>query len=342
MRVSPVSESGITGLKDCGATQVNPLILKILILTLAVASALLLALWAAPSALAHGGIDAGQEPWTAWNTNPLPTILVLLAAYVYINGLYNWDRPTHPVNNWQKASFFFGLFLVFFALQSPLDPISDHLLSFHQAQHFILRMVAPMFILLGAPLTPMLRGMPTWARQGIIRPAARNHYVRQVYRLLTNPIFTIFFFLGSLYLWQVPGAFNLALRNDEVHALMHLTMSASGFLFWWVVIDPPPHRSRLHYGLRVLYLGLIVIPNTLLGAAITFSSQPGEHMYKAYEEVLQPYGLEWHIDQQLGGLMLWVPGDMMSIVAAGIVMIMWYQREEGQHRILASEAARGK
>ena len=65
----------------------------------------------------------------------------------------------------------FGLFLVFFALQSPLDPLSDHLLSFHQVQHFILRMVAPMLILLGAPLTPMLRGLPGWARQGVIPPA---------------------------------------------------------------------------------------------------------------------------------------------------------------------------
>ena len=298
-------------------------------MAVALAAVLAVASWLSGSAQAHGGIDAGQEPWTAWNTNPLPTILVLLAAYVYLNGLNNWDRPSHPVNNWQKASFLFGLFLVFFALQSPLDPISDHLLSFHQAQHFILRMVAPMFILLGAPLTPMLRGLPAWARQGIVRPMARNHYVRQVYRLLTNPIFTIFFFLGSLYLWQFPGAFNLALRNDEVHALMHLTMSASGFLFWWVVIDPPPHRSRLHYGLRVLYLGLIVLPNTLLGAAITFSDGL---IYSAYAEVTQPYGLSLATDQQLGGLMLWVPGDMMSIVAAGIVMVMWYQREEGQHR----------
>ena len=302
--------------------------LRWLLIALAIGAVIPMALWAAPSAAAHGGIDAGQEPWTAWNTNPLPTILVLLAAYVYINGLYNWERPSYPVNNWQKASFFFGLFLVFFALQSPMDPISDHLLFFHQAQHFILRMVAPMFILLGAPLTPMLRGMPGWVRQGVIRPMAKNHYVRQLYRLLTNPIFTVFFFLGSLYLWQFPGAFNLALRNDEVHALMHLTMSVSGFLFWWVIIDPPPHRSRLHYGLRVLYLGLIVLPNTLLGAAITFSDGL---IYSAYADVAQPYGLSLMTDQQLGGLMLWVPGDMMSIVASGIVMIMWYQKEEGQN-----------
>ena len=313
---------------------------RVLLFSLALVAVAAAVSWAAGAAGAHGGIDAGQEPWTAWNTNPLPTIIVLIAAYIYINGLNNWERPSHPVNNWQKASFFFGLFLVFFALQSPLDPISDHLLSFHQVQHFILRMVAPMFILLGAPLTPMLRGLPGWARQGIVRPMARNHYVRQIYNVLTNPIFAIFFFMGSLYLWQFPGAFNLALRNDEVHALMHLTMSVSGFLFWWVVIDPPPHRSRLHYGLRVLYLGLIVLPNTLLGAAITFSSEPGKHLYEAYAEVVQPYGLELHIDQQLGGLMLWVPGDMMSIVAAGIVMVMWYQREEAANRVEAQARAR--
>ncbi len=307
---------------------------------LGVAAVLPWALAASP-ALAHGGIDSGQEPWTAWNTNPLPTILLLLAGYVYLNGLNNprrpyrsqeaarspW-RPSHPVNNWQKASFFFGLFLMFIALQSPLDPLSDHLLSFHQLQHFVLRMLAPMFVLLGAPLTPMLRGLPPWALQRIVRPAARNYYVRRVYRLLTNPIFTIGLFLGSLYLWQFPGAFNLALRSDAIHAIMHLTMSGSGFLFWWVIIDPKPHRSRLHYGLRVLYLGLIVLPNTVLGAAITFS---GDLLYTGYAEVTQPFGISLATDQQLGGLMLWVPGDMMSIVAAGIVMIMWYQREEAEN-----------
>jgi cytochrome c oxidase assembly factor CtaG len=130
-------------------------------------------------------------------------------------------------------------------------------------------------------------------------------------------------------LWQFPGAFNLALRHDAIHALMHLTMSASGFLFWWVVIDPKPHRSRLHYGLRVLYLGLIILPNTVLGAAITFSNSI---IYSAYADVRQPYDISLLTDQQLGGLMLWVPGDMMSVLAAGVVMIMWYQREEAENQ----------
>ena len=222
-------------------------------------------LLAAPAAMAHGGIESGQSPWTAWNTNPLPTILLLVAAYFYMNGLANWDRPSHPVNNWQKLSFFSGLFLIFIALQSPVDPIADHMLSVHQVQHFLLRMMAPLLILLGAPLTPMLRGLPPWALKRIVKPLVRHPRVRRAYFWLTNPIVTTGLFMGSLYLWQFPGAFNLALQNDVVHALMHLTMSGSGFLFWWIVIDPKPHHSRLHYGLRVLYLGLIILPNTILG-----------------------------------------------------------------------------
>ena len=110
---------------------------------------------------------------------------------------------------------------------------------------------------------------------------------------------------------------------------MHGTMLISGFLFWWIVVDPKPHRSRLHYGLRVLYLGLIVLPNTLLGAAITFQERL---IYSAYQELPRPWeGFSYISDQRLGGLTLWVPGDMMCIIGAGIVMFMWYQREMEQN-----------
>ena len=106
---------------------------------------------------------------------------------------------------------------------------------------------------------------------------------------------------------------------------MHSNMLFSGFLFWWLVIDPKPHRSRLHYGVRVLYLGLIVIPNTLLGAGITFNTNL---IYDAYYDHPQPFTIPPLIDQQVGGLLLWMVGDMMSILIAGVVMILWYRQEQ--------------
>ncbi|MFQ6028750.1 MAG: cytochrome c oxidase assembly protein [Dehalococcoidia bacterium] len=286
-----------------------------------------------PIAHAHGGIAPGQSLWTAWNTNPLPSLGIFLAAYLYVNGLGKWVRPSHPPSAWQKLSFFSGLLVIFLALQSPIDPLAEHYFSIHQVQHLLLRMLGPLLVLLGAPLTPMLRGLPLWVLQGAVRPVVGSYRVRRAYERLTNPVFTTLLFLSVLYLWQVPAAHNLAVRNDYVHGAMHFTMLFSGFLFWWLVIDPKPHRSRLHYGLRVLYLGLIVIPNTLLGASITFS---GGLLYEAYAEVEQPFALDGLIDQQLGGLFLWAVGDMMSILAAGIVMIMWYQKEEERERMDAA------
>ncbi len=278
-------------------------------------------------ASAHQGIPPGQTPATAWGfiTNPVPSLFLLAAVYLYVNGLNNWPNPTHRVNAWQKACFFAGILVLFAALQSPIEPLAEHYFSVHQVQHLLVRMVGPLLILLGAPLTPMLRGMPTWVRQNIVRHLVRSRLARWVYGKATNPVFTTVTFLALLFFWQAPGPHDLAVHNDWVHELMHGTMLTSGFLFWWIVIDPKPHRSRLHYGLRVLYLGLIVLPNTLLGAGITF--QEGL-IYSAYQELPRPWEGFSHLDdQRFGGLILWVPGDMMSILSAGIVMFMWYQRE---------------
>jgi putative membrane protein len=263
----------------------------------------------------------------AWNANPLPSLALFMVAYLYINGLSRWPQPSHPISRWQQFSFFAGLLAIFLALQSPIDPLAGHQFSFHQLQHLLLRMVGPLLVLGGAPLTPMLRGLPQWALMGIVRPVVRDRTVRKSYNWLTNPVVTSFIFLGALYLWQVPDLHDVAVRHDSVHELMHLTMLLSGFLFWWVVIDPRPHRSRLHYGLRVLYLGLIVIPNTVLGAGIVFNENL---LYDSYYDFPQPLSITPLTDQQIGGLLLWVIGDMMSILAAGVVMIMWYQREQAQ------------
>ena len=300
------------------------------ILLIVPALVLLQLLWTVPEVHANGGIKAGENLFYAWNWNPLPTLLLLLAAYVYLNGLSNWTRPSHPINKWQRASFFAGLFMIFIALQSPVANLAEHMLSFHQLQHFLLRMAAPLLVLLGAPLTPMLRGLPPWILQGVVRPTVRHPLARAIYEKLTNPVISVSIFMGVLYLWQFPGGFNLALRNEFVHAFMHMTLMSSGFIFYWAVIDPAPRRSRVHYGVRVLYLGLIVLPNTLLGAVITFSRGI---IYSGYEDVYQPFGMSLMTDQQIGGLLLWVPGDMMSILVAGIVMIMWYEREEGGKRV---------
>ncbi|MCH7606695.1 MAG: cytochrome c oxidase assembly protein, partial [Chloroflexi bacterium] len=97
----------------------------------------------ASTVYAHRGIEEAQNPLLVWNTNPIPTLGLFLAAYLYLNGLSHWERPSHPVNRWQRVSFFAGLFALFLALQSPIEPLAEHMLSFHQVQHLLLRMIGP-------------------------------------------------------------------------------------------------------------------------------------------------------------------------------------------------------
>jgi len=278
---------------------------------------------------AHGGVDSGQNVATAWNWEPTVPLGLLLAGALYVAGLRNWESPSHPINAWQRVSFFAGLGVIFLALQSPLDPLSDHLFLAHQVQHLVLRMIGPPLILLGAPLTPLLRGLPTAARQRVVRPLAGNAVIRRLYAFLTHPMVAAVLFLGTLFFWQGQGPHNLSLRNDGVHYLMHLTMLFTGILFWWVIIDLKPHRARMPYVARALYLGFQIFPNTLLGAIVTFS--PGV-LYSAYGDVERLWGLSLLADQAIGGTILWIPGDMMFLIAAGIMVGLWFRQEEEKGR----------
>ncbi len=282
-----------------------------------------------PPAHAHGGVDSGQSVGAAWNWEPTVPLGILLAGALYVAGLRNWKNPSHPVNSWRRVSFFAGLGAILLALQSPLDPLSDHLFLAHQVQHLLLRMVGPPLILLGAPLTPLLRGLPVAARQQVVRPLAGNPALRRLYAFLTHPMVAALLFLGTLFFWQGQGPHNLSLRNDIVHYLMHLSMLFSGILFWWVIIDPKPHRSRMPYVARALYLGFQIFPNTLLGAIVTFS--PGV-LYTAYGEVERLWGISLMADQAIGGTILWIPGDMMFLIAAGIMVGLWLRQEEEKGR----------
>ena len=264
---------------------------------------------------------------TRWNYDPDVWLLSLLAVLVYRRGVNSRPRPSHPVGPWRQASFYAGVAVVFLALESPLDTLADYSFLVHQVQHVLLRMVGPALILLGAPLTPLLRGLPRPVLKGVVAPLVSDPWMRALYNFLTRPSVALVLFLGTLYLWQVPGPHNASVRSDLVHYAMHTSMLVGALLFWWVVIDPRPHRSPLGFGRRVLFIALATPPNTLLGAVIAFSRRM---LYDAYDYgAIRPFwSLSPLYDQQAGALVLWIAGDMMMALALVVVMAVWFRREE--------------
>ncbi|MBI4219478.1 MAG: cytochrome c oxidase assembly protein [Chloroflexi bacterium] len=277
---------------------------------------------------AHAGPHATTgNPWLMWTFDPIGILGPLVFSYLYFNGLRKWPYGSHPVRTWQRVSFALGQLLLFVSLVSPIDPLADQYFFMHQIQHLLLRVAAPVLILLGAPLTPVLRGLPEGALQEIVKPVAGSKRMRRFYRLITHPLVALGFFIGALWVWQAEPLQNLVVRNTGVHLLMHFTMFSSAMLYWWLVIDPMPHRSRVHYGLRVLYVAITIVPNTVLGAMLVFAKVP---LYAAYGEAGHIWPVSALNDQVIGGLILWLPPEMMSVTVAGIIFVMWFMHEERQ------------
>lgn len=275
-------------------------------------------------ALAHVEHGAAGAAVAGWHFTPDIVLLALLAVALYVAGLRRLrGRETLP-SPWRSASFLGGVALVFFALESPLDSLSEHLFFIHQIQHFLLHSIGPMLVMLAAPQGPLLTGSPRALRHYLIGPVMANGPVRVVFRAVSRPTAATLLFVGSLYLWQWPVLHDLAVRNDAVHYAMHVSMLVAGLVFFWCVFDVRPAPLGARYGARVTMLWVAVVGNILLGAVTTLKR---DVLYTAYDAFGRLWGFAGLADEQLGGLIIWIPPSMMCLVALLVVIHKWSAHE---------------
>ena len=225
--------------------------------------------------------------------------------------------------------FYAGLATVFLALASPLDHLSGELFLAHMVQHLLLLLVAPPLILLSAPMIPVLRGVPRPLRRAAVIPVAKFPPVRRSLRLLTRPLIAWSLFVSMVLLWHMPAAYGAALTNAWVHAIEHLSFSTAAFLFWWNVVDPIPLRPNLTLIARVPYVFLASVPNFVLSAFITFSTGV---LYPYYIGRTDAYGLDVLDDQEIGGVIMWIPGAFILLGTLLLVLVFVVRTEERTQR----------
>jgi putative membrane protein len=273
-------------------------------------------------AFAHVG-EAGATG-VGWHLTPDVVLLTLLVVALYLGGLLRLrGRATFP-SAWRSASFLGGVGLVFLALQSPLDSLSEHLFFMHQIQHFLLHSAASMLVMLAAPQGPLLAGSPRALRHFVIGPIMGNGPVRAIFRVISRPVGATLLFVGSLYVWEWPAFHDLAVRDDAVHYAMHVSMLVAGLVFFWCVFDVRPAPLGARYGARVTMLWAAVVGNILLGAVTTLKR---DVLYTAYDGFGRLWGFGALADEQLGGLIIWIPPSMMCLVALFVVIRKWSMHE---------------
>lgn len=276
-------------------------------------------------AFAHGGDDiTAQTAWSAWRLTPGVVIPAALAGAIYIAGMIRRAAAAER-QDWIRSGFFLaGLASIFLALQSPIDPIAERLFWVHQVQHLLLRMLGPMLIALAWPEAVFIAGLPVSFRRRVLSPVISNGGVRGVVFVLAHPVVATTTFIAALYVWEYPRFHNAALVNESIHDLMHATMLIAGVIFWQRIFERRSAPHGLTYGARLMMLWLATLSNIALGSYTTLKTSV---LYTAYEAHERLYALPALSDEQIGGIIIWIPSSMMCLVAI-LIVIHWWGRKE--------------
>jgi cytochrome c oxidase assembly factor CtaG len=277
-----------------------------------------IALVTASPALAHGAAEADHFGWSfePWALVPLGLCLLLyLAGIARLLRRADKSRSTLIRN---AALFLTGWLVLAGATMSPLHEGGEHSFTLHMIEHELIMLVAAPLMALSRPLGVMIWSLPAagrvglsgWARQGVL------HWI---WRQATSPLTATLVQIGVIWLWHAPGPFELALRHEGWHVVQHLCFLLSALLFWWAMVFG--RAGRRGYGLSAFYLFITSLAEGGLGALMTFSASPWYADYAAMGMGL--IGLSPEQDQQLAGLIMWIPGGMIHAGAAIVMMIRW-------------------
>ena len=221
-------------------------------------------------------------------------------------------------SGWRLTTYLVGCFLVALALLSPLEVLSGQLFFMHMIQHLFLVMCAPPLLLMANPFPVLLWGMPSGIRRWVGSGFCRHASFRRALVLLTRPGLVWLYFVVLYVGWHDPAAYDAALRSDIIHDIEHLSFFVASLLYWWHVTAAGPRvHAGFHYGWRIAYLLVTVPVNMLIGIVITFARQP---IYHYYTEVPRPWNLSVMEDQMLGGVIMWIPGSMMLLIAVLVIV----------------------
>lgn len=243
------------------------------------------------------------------------------SAVLYFIGLRRMRAAGERVNGWRTASFLIGVGGIYAVMQTHIDYYSQHMFWIHRAQHLVLHHVGAFLVVLAVPQPIIARGLPASLLNKVLVPLWRHPLVRIPYRTVQYPAVAAILFVGLIFFWLTPSVHFAAMLSAPRYELMNLSMVVDGLLFWWLVVDPrPKEQGGMGYGARIIMVWAIMFPQIVLGAYISLSSGI---IYDVYSICGRAWPLSPIVDQQVGGLITWIPSSMMSVVGMLLVLRMW-------------------
>lgn len=266
---------------------------------------------------------------TPYQFSPVIVGVTVVVLALYIRGARAAAQQQLPVGFGRHLAFFAGLTLCYAVLHTRFDYYAQYMFFMHRLQHLVLHHLGAFLIALSAPWSVLALGVPVGIRERGLRPLLCNPMARGLYRVLQHPVVAPTLFVGLIYFWLTPSVHFDAMLNLRLYHLMNASMLVDGILFWWLMLNPSVQHAavRLGYGRRILILVLITLPQVVLGAYIALSKQ---ELFDIYALCGRAWPVPPEVDQQLGGLLTWIPAAMMSVLGILVVLRMLLHQEQAQ------------
>ncbi|MFN7138970.1 MAG: cytochrome c oxidase assembly protein [Limisphaerales bacterium] len=290
-----------------------------------------LLLFAIPSsALAHAGpVDLEKSIWLKWNLDWHLLVSLSIAIVLFSSGVRTiWERNGRGrgILVRQTWTFALGMFALFVALVSPLDALSAELSSAHMVQHMILMNVAAPLLVMSSPALAFSWALPQKRRLQVSSLLHTFNSWRPQWYRLWQPVFLWLTYGLTLWVWHLPALYQAALRNQGVHELQHICFFVVSCVFWRVLLDPLK-RLKLNRAWGIFYLFATSLHATLLGVFMALSPKV---WYPDYEATVASWNFSAIEDQQLAGLIMWMPACAVYALVAAFLFATWLQEPEQQ------------
>ena len=278
--------------------------------------------------------SVSQAVLRSWSIPPAATFAIALSAVIYLRGWWLLRRAGSPnILPWRAVTFLLGLLSLWIALASPMDVFNSFVLTAHMLQHMMLMIVVPPLLLLGAPLVPMVRGLPIFAAREFAGPFLNWSVAKRVGTAITNPVFALLLMGVTMFAWHTPVLYELALRSSAWHQTEHACFLFASLIFWWPVVQPWPSRAQWPRWAMVPYLLIADLQNTALCAILAFSDHA---LYPSYSAVPRLFGFSALEDQVAAGATMWVVGSLAFVVPAIVIAVKCLSRNASQDAIAST------
>jgi len=273
--------------------------------------------------------------WAPWDFSWVEFLAGWLTLFWYVRGVLRLAPQDRP-SPWRSLAFIAGLLGIYVVLETRYEYLAEHQFFFNRLQHVTMHHLGPMLLALAWPGAALRAGMP--AR---IRRVAEHPILAGIVNVLQQPALAAFLFVGLIFFWLVPSIHFHAMIDPRLYAVMNWSMVIDGILFWALVLDPRPSpAARASFGARAALTIAVMFPQIIGGAMIVFNPH---NLYGFYDLCGRIFpGLGAHYDQVVGGLIVWIPPAMMSIIALLLVLNAMRRAEEKQFADMAEDDAPGR